>query len=90
MKQARTKLAKLMQRKAAFHNRMRRFIKRLKRGEVHKVSGEQHEGCTHNWERDGQTLLSVRRPSRPGRPLGVCATNGSNRQINGRLAASRQ
>lgn len=60
MKQARTKLAKLMQREKAFHNRMRRFIKRLKRGEVPQVTGEQHDGCIHNWERDGQTLLSVR------------------------------
>lgn len=60
MKRARKKLVKLQQREARFRNRMRRLIKQLKRGEIPRVANEQHNGCVHEWERDGQTLLAVR------------------------------
>ena len=44
----------------AFRNRMRKFIKQLKRGDIPRPPLRQDDGCAHQWELDGQTLQAVR------------------------------
>lgn len=60
MKQARARAIKAPIREAAFRNRMRKFVKRLKRGDIPRLPAHQNSGCVHEWALDGQTLQSVR------------------------------
>lgn len=60
MKQARTRAISAGVREAAFRNRMRKFIKQLKRGDIPRLPQRQNGECPHEWELDGQTLQSVR------------------------------
>ena len=60
MKQARRRKQKVRAREAAFCNRMQKFIKRLKRGDIPRLPGHRDGACPHEWELDGQTLQSVR------------------------------
>lgn len=60
MKQARIRTISALIREAAFRKRMRKFIKRLKRGDIPRLPLHQNDGCDHEWELDGQTLLAVR------------------------------
>lgn len=60
MKQARARAISAWSREAAFRNRMRKLIKRLKRGDIPRLPLHQNDGCAHDWELDGQTLQAVR------------------------------
>ena len=60
MKQARSRAISTRAREAAFRTRMRKFIKRLKRGDIPRLPLRQNDDCAHEWELDGQTLQAVR------------------------------
>ena len=61
MKQARARTLKQARRERGSRHRLQRLIKNIRRGEAGPNASLLAPGeCAHEWERDGQTLLSVR------------------------------
>lgn len=60
MKQAKRKAITARTREVSFRERMRKFVKRVRRGDIPQLPLQKEGGCTHDWELDGQTLHAVR------------------------------
>ena len=60
MRRARARVETRQLRQRAIDKRIRRLFKQVRRGEMPQPTPEPPDACPHEWERDGQTMLSVR------------------------------